>query len=137
MEGMAEWHYNMRESARGENSFYLPYDLLWPPYMFENRIALDTLEQGRLEWEIMGIGQYVHAASRKQINVDIFFHEAPGSPDVQIPAPEGSINHFTRVHKKRVRWRGQPKQSRTPVRRCLAAAHQEAILSARPPNLPP
>lgn len=87
---MTEWHHNVCKPARGKHPFYLAHDCLWPPYMFENCIALDALEQVAPEWEMMGVGKYVHAAPGKQVNVDISIYEAPSSPNEQIPAPGGS-----------------------------------------------
>jgi hypothetical protein len=136
MEGMTEWYHDVCEPTGSQYSFYLSHDLAWAPYVFENRIAFDTLQQARLEWEMMGVGQYVHAASRKQVNVDIPIHEAPRSPDVKIPASERSIDLFCRVQDEWVRGRHESIQSRTPRVGCLRLPHQKPILSARKLNLP-
>jgi hypothetical protein len=61
MERVAEWHYDVRESARSQYPLNFPHDLVWMSYVFKNCVTLNPLEQATAKRKVVGVSDHIHA----------------------------------------------------------------------------
>ncbi|MND06996.1 hypothetical protein D3C83_287310 [compost metagenome] len=61
MKRVTERHHNVGEAARSQHSFDFPHHAIGLLHMFENGVALDSLELAIREWQVMGVCRDIHA----------------------------------------------------------------------------
>ncbi len=82
MEGMAEGNHYMCVAPRQQYALNLTHYLIWSTNVFENRIALNPLENVRWERQMMSVCNDVNARSAAYIHVYVAIHHTIGTTDI-------------------------------------------------------
>lgn len=116
MKRVTERRYQMNVTAGGKH----PPDLAHYAYritnVFEHRIAFHALKDVRREGQVLGIRRNVNPGHSKQIEVHAAVDCPAGAADIEIPAAQGKIGGFGRIHNERRRWLDEPNDAVAPTR---------------------
>jgi hypothetical protein len=78
-------------------------DLFGPAHVFEDRIALHSLERVGAKREMLGVGHHVDTGLRIQIDVDVSGNPAAGPTQIKIPSAQRKIGRLARIRNERER----------------------------------
>ena len=104
MERMTKRHDNMYDAARSQYPLNFSHYIVGTLYVLKNSVALNPLELIAGKREMVCIRHNVHAGHGKQVEIHVAVHEGTRPSDVQVPSPEGGIDHLPGVHHEWARW---------------------------------